>query len=755
MRKQWLPGKRQIVPLLAVLLILLALTQLRITFYSADKEGTAAGSPAGAVSGGTAQTKEAVLPQDEAFEQVSETGALRLKLDPASGHFIVENKRNGQVWRSYPNPDQWQEESVGGMWRSHLAAPLMLQFKDFTRFSSQPKETNFIDAKGSVEQITPIPGGVRFVLSMPSLGMDIPIQIRLEQDFVETKIIDSGLKERLETKLMWLRLYPFFGAEHSAGQEGYLFIPDGSGALIDFNQNGQHSNRIYQESIYGPDSSYEQGPNTRERIVMPVFGLRSENRAFLAVAEEGEAHAQITASPAGVFSDYNWVTAQQLYRAPFYQVVSKSKDKGYMAYSRDDRFEGDRTLRYYLLDESSANYVGMASRYRQYLMEDRGIARLDGNGGKLPLYVTLLGGDTEQGLVKDRYLQATTTSEAKEIVQQLHESGIGNLSITYKGWQAGGYGKFGGYRAVAAKLGGNEGMKSFIDYAHTLEVPVFLGINYSANTGVQGFKARYHAIQNKAGTIMDRYFGDYKAPLASVKYSSRILSEDIPHYQSLGADGLVLIGSAQALTSDYNNDYHSSRAEGQQTEDGMFASVKSKLGALGLENANFYALPAIEHIRHLADDYSYDLFSTQAVPFAQIALHGLVEYTSEDENEQEQTVRGFLKDIEYGAIPSYTFTYSDTRTLQYAQSLKVGSSSFKDWKERAIQDYRRYEEALGPVQHEFIVGHRQLSEGVMETEYASGRRIVVNYNSKPYRSGNLVIPGQDYRIVGEEVSHGQ
>ena len=43
------------------------------------------------------------LPEDHQFRQVAENERLRLKFHDRTGHFIVEDKLNGNLWRSFPD----------------------------------------------------------------------------------------------------------------------------------------------------------------------------------------------------------------------------------------------------------------------------------------------------------------------------------------------------------------------------------------------------------------------------------------------------------------------------------------------------------------------------------------------------------------------------------------------------------------------------------------------------------------------------
>ncbi|WJH32707.1 DUF5696 domain-containing protein [Paenibacillus sp. CC-CFT747] len=363
------------IPLGLVLLLLAGVavyvaTHLQVGRINRSVSAAASNSPGALkVSPGPAE-----LPDESKLQTVGENDRLTLKLDTKTAHFLVQDKKDGRVWRSYPNPAQWSRETTVGLWRTHLRSPLMFQYADLTSNKSQPKETNFLEEQGTIQKLETFPGGFRLTFDMPSKKLSVPIEVKLEGDSVVTRIVDSGIKEE-NLSLLWLRLYPFFGAERSEEQDGYLFIPDGSGALIRFQEGGTNATRIYQEPVFGKDLAYQlkssddYSNNARHKISAPVYGAKSGDRGFLAILEEGAEYADLLASPAGAYSTYNWITGQNNYRQKYRQVTNREKERSFDTYNKEARFSGDRVTRYVLLDSQASDYAGMAQRYRTYLMK--------------------------------------------------------------------------------------------------------------------------------------------------------------------------------------------------------------------------------------------------------------------------------------------------------------------------------------------------------------------------------------------------
>lgn len=690
------------------------------------------------------------LPDDGKFSVAAENANFRLLVDSTTAHFKVEDKRSGQVYRSYPDPAYWPKETITGTWRNNLRSPVMIEYIDLANFKSQPKIVSWLEDKGTLEGFQKTSDGFKVTFSFGGTQFKIPVEVKLTNDYVETKIIDDGIKEG-KLSLLNLKLYPLFGAEPSEGQDGYIVLPDGSGALIRFKPNRSNDKSVYRENLYGSDFSYFNERTQRQPVKMPVFGMKSGSQAFVGVMTGGEEYSKLFASPSGAFGGSNWVTPEWQYRIKFFQNTSQKGNSGFYTYSKEMFKVPQRSIRYYLLDAAKSDYVGMALAYRDYLMKEKGLKPIKAESPKVPFYLDIVGADKKQGLLWDQYLKGTTTSEAMEMVKRLYGLGIENMSIQYMGWQKNGYSSYGQLFPVDSRLGGNEGMKQFIQFAHSLKIPVLLTANYTLNnTNGSGFSPRYDGMRNMAGRLLEfeNFNNRDTITLVSTKFAASVLTKDLKQFQSLGADGIFFEdGVGKFLDSDFNDRYKANRTEEMKTQNAMLKETKDALGSVSVDRPNFYALSNLNHLHRLPVDFSYDLFVDESIPFTQIALHGLVTYTSDWSNLRDQYQTEFLRSIEYGAYPTFVFTNAPSGDMKGAYGIWYYSMNYRDWEAKAVEEYQRFNQALGDVQSKAIVGHRTLAPNVKETEYEGGKRIIVNYNAAPYSSGGISVPAQDFIVV--------
>lgn len=208
-------GKRIALPLLLVCLAAYAWAHLQFGETAAPAASAALKTP-GAVKVAKGPGE---LPQPGRFVRAASTGSLELSVDPSTGHFQVYDLRNGNTYRSYPDPEHWPSETQEGAWRTHLRSPLMLRYIDLSGSKSlaQPKDTNFLEEQGTIRDYKLLPGGFSLIFDMPSKMIAVPVQVTLENDSVVVRIVDAGIREGA-LRLLSIRVYPMLGAVHSAGQ---------------------------------------------------------------------------------------------------------------------------------------------------------------------------------------------------------------------------------------------------------------------------------------------------------------------------------------------------------------------------------------------------------------------------------------------------------------------------------------------------------------------------------------------------------
>src|SRR5699024_3404009 len=211
--------------------------------------------------------------------------------------------------------------------------------------------------------------------------------------------------------------------------------------------NDQKYKQPYSKMVYGDNVGIDESHvlslfnkmnpfNDPENILAPVFAMVQTDSeiGYLGIIEEGEFSAKIEAYPNGAVLPYNWITSKFIYRQVYNQPTSK--DSGTMVVRQKNMNEFDIKVRYDFVSREDANYVGLAGKYREYLLENQLITKKD---DEFKISIDLFGSDVENVLISKKDTPITTFAQANEIFKDIQQKGATNIISVYKGWQDKGY----------------------------------------------------------------------------------------------------------------------------------------------------------------------------------------------------------------------------------------------------------------------------------------------------------------------------
>ena len=167
-------------------------------------------------------------------------------------------------------------------------------------------------ANKATVKISNIDNGVKVVYNFKDCGAKIPIEYTLCEDYLNVRVDVENIEEEdissaTGSLLTSISVFNSFGAALD-DEEGSFVIPDGSGALINFN-NGKTSAKSYMSKVYGSDISAvpETKPAVTQKVYMPVYGiLKGGRNGALVAIHSGDANATLEASVSGQSkSSYN------------------------------------------------------------------------------------------------------------------------------------------------------------------------------------------------------------------------------------------------------------------------------------------------------------------------------------------------------------------------------------------------------------------------------------------------------------------
>ncbi|MGG4489482.1 DUF5696 domain-containing protein [Metabacillus idriensis] len=681
----------------------------------------------------------------EGFEKAAENENLILYVNEESLALKILNKKTKYIWNS--GIDQVEDVRLNKTWEQMAQSAITIEYSDRRgKIKSESIQTN--DSRPNVKIKD---NGFSAKVYMNGSKISLELSVTLEKDNIAVSIPDKEVKEGKRNKLISMKVYPFLGAVNGDERNGYMFIPDGSGALIRY-EKGSKADAPFKGAIYGADAGFQKSSDKTEektvpakQISMPVFGAVHgiKKNGFAAVVEKGAEYGDILAYPSGVSTDFNWTAAQFNYRYEYYQPTSKSMSGTNVYQKNKNAF--DISLRYYFLSNEKADYVGMAKRYQEHLIETKQLTKKE---DRAEVRLEFLGSETKKGLFWDSVIPMTPVEKLPAFAKELKKEKVLDMFMIYKGWSKGGLtGTLPSKFPVEKKLGSKGDVRDSAEALENENVPLFFQTDYTkAYENAGGFSGRKDVSKKISSETISYKKDDKTYYYLSPDKSLKIAKEDLKQYKEYGMKNAAVDGSSTILFSDYTKGNRSSRIQTAQTYNKLFSQLH-KAGEVALYNPNAYAWGQTDRFLDAPMTSSNYIFESDTVPFLQIVLKGYIPYYAEFSNFHSDAKDDVLRMIEYGAYPSFYLTDEPSHLLMKTPSKDLYTSEFDSWKDEIVNQYKMMQDSLGAVEGETIENRTVPAVGIVEVSYSNGKTIIVNYTNTPYRAGVHEIPAKGFIVT--------
>ena len=446
------------------------------------------------------------------YQKVAESDDLMLFANMTTGDFMLADSQ-GNSWYSTPY-DISEDPYSKGATKTQLKSLISLTYINTEEVISTSKKytlnghTAVLAGGVSVKQTK---NGVRVEFAFDDFGFFVPIEYSLESGYLSASIDVAGIQEGDEYKIIQIELLPGL-CTGSWKEEGYIFVPDGCGALINYN-NGSEAK--YSEMVYGDELAIEKELNkvVKETIRLPVFGTTSTEKALFGIITSGDGSAVINAASSNSNNGYNTISTSFVMRSITPKaMLTKSYAKQY-AYriSRVADNLKEFTVRYYPLSDENANYSGFAKIYRDYLINEKGLQK---SSQKPSFNINLIGAvDFKANFLGFTYYKPTaltTFEEAKIILEDVIAEGIENISVRYEGWQNDGLvnRKISSTVKPMRILGGKKGYKELLSYMSELGISLFSDadfIRYNGGSNINASKTVFNEVAKQYNYMYSVY----------------------------------------------------------------------------------------------------------------------------------------------------------------------------------------------------------------------------------------------------------
>lgn len=712
------------------------------------------------------------LPEDyqeelmiKGFNKVGETQNLILYYKSRNFNIAIYDKESGYLWYSvYP---EYTSQFLVGTSKFFVESGVVIEYYNMDNILIDDSKSYLSGSKYNVDctyDLDAIENGLVAHLEFEDLGISFNVEVSIDSDklivhlpmesLVEEDIEKNVLNldgttdvERKQYKLKSVYLFPYFGSNNYE-INGYSMIPDGSGALIRYTDNS--SATAYTKRLYGQDEGvlkYNDKDSTyylhdELTATLPVFGVNHgyHQAAFLAVVSEGDAFTEIHSYPYGYNSYEMDTTFAKFIVRERYTINTSSNEGDSFQMINEEPYPTDYKVEYYFLSNTDASYSGMASKYRNILDLDKE-SRLNS------VNITLIGMDYKNGLFGKDFVEMTTYQDAIDIISELNEAELDNMSIIYQAWNKGGYYDNSTVKPVIANhLGGKADFLEMLEYLATLDVDIALYsnplISFNNNLGskvVKKLTLSSFVTNDVTSSIFDKtYFRDPS------QIADTILNHQT-YYSTYGLDSFVFDSVGDNL---FSYRYNSQNNYRNQVIDILQAELLDLSGyKLGLYQPNAYLWKYIDSYHGAPIESNKYAYITDSIPFIELVLFGHTNMYSTYMNYVSDYEVMKLRMIEYGITPSFLITEESTHLLRYTNSEFIYTSEFDKWKELIISTSKDVYESLELVSGAHMVSHRYIATGVSEIIYDNGVKIYVNYQDEIFENSTVSVAGKSYEVI--------
>ena len=672
---------------------------------------------------------------------VAESEKFTFYFDEKGMDIYLINNSTGKIWSNVLLKSYVDNEKNSAMYASQLitvsAADDKYSVADYVLYDSTNTDIRATpDIKDS---------SLFLKVEIPSLEISFEVIFGLNDKAFFYRIDDNSIVEN-NGKLVLISVLNNLGASRT-DEDGYIFYPDGSGAIMNFKETDESNAKLYQLSVYGSsDITYREIDKNDENNIygnlLPVYGVSQHDGGFVAVVSKGDEDTSLYIAPPG----YQLSQVYRFYLTFRYRTYSSTSfNNTELTQLVDKRIKSDREMFYYFLDGEENTYSGMAIQYRNHLIEN-GILTKRNHYGDYSLSLTLLCGVQKQSLFFNPVYKMTGFSDVLDIAEKFKENGIDSITLSLSGWGKGGWDTLPTNLKPESELGGTGGLKKLADYCHSENISLLLDVDaVMADERTGSFNKRLNAVRNYFGESFTDENGD-RYILDACDVLPKLLKEFNKKHSGTGINILTV---GELIMPDYRNGDVSTRADIINAYSNLLQEAVKEGMRVTAETGNAYILPYVDMIYALPEKDSGYIICDRSVPFYQMVVHGYIPYTGNFGNTHYSYERCILEWVETGSLPSYILTKENSGELENTDYNKIFSSEFSVWKDSITQTYEKLNRDFSDLQNLTIDRHEELSDNITCITYSDGTRVYINYGESEVTVDGVYVAGLDYSIQRE------
>ena len=639
-------------------------------------------------------------------------------LDQSSLAFMVQNE-NGYVFSSTID---YETSGLSPNWQRRVRSGIHI-YSYNTNNPNNARTEEFILSENTSKSVQIIDNGFESTITFGISRIRLTVRVQFLTEGIFIEIPNDSIVESGNHKIGSIYVYPYLGAVKGDTTPGYMFIPDGVGALIRYQDAS--TTRQYTKEFYNPNFSFNMETDLNRMtaegtaLYAPVFGIVHgiDQNAIFATIESGAENGILTINFAGTLTPYNAIFTEFIYRRIYNQPVDKANR--FIQIMQEKRNPVDIKIRYQLLTNENANYVGMAKAYRNQLIEQNQLIKQTATRDNSPLKLESIGLVKNEGLLFAETNVMTSLKSLTSIVKSLN-SEIDEIIVAYQGFTKSGATWDGPvYEGLSNRIGGAKDIERLKAEVGELYF-VTESLKASSRSGdYQSFRDLAKKINEQTYRFQEYDHSRYLLKHSKVTSSFNQTLKSVSRY---AVDGLAMSSIGNTLYADYGTGV--SLSESMRIFQDLLKGVEKKIALYDAYAYMWGTMNAYFDVPMYSSQY---LSFSDTVPFIPIVLNGYMDLYGANANFYDYARDQLLRSIDYGINISFMVTEASSKKLQDTGLSGIYTSRFTDLKPAILTYYMFVNDALKHVQNQAIVDRTVLQTGVVKVVYENQTEIYINY----------------------------